>query len=169
MFGLDSGFVEGVGLDGLERMYAFRSLPVDNSAQTLLMIGLPTTHLYADANRHLATYLGLLLVMLVLTVLMAWIAADLFVLRDVRALLGATERLADGDLSTRVPAPSSSGELTDLALRFNDLARDYNSAIKRVPAVFFAGIFGFTEKPYFAAKPGADTPPAVQFDFNKKP
>lgn len=53
--------------------------------------------------------------------------------------------------------------------RFNDLARDYNSAIKRVPAVFFAGIFGFAEKPYFAAKAGADTPPAVQFDFNKKP
>jgi LemA protein len=53
--------------------------------------------------------------------------------------------------------------------RFNDLARDYNSAIKRVPAVFFAGMFGFGEKPYFTAKPGADTPPAVSFDFNKKP
>lgn len=53
--------------------------------------------------------------------------------------------------------------------RFNDLARDYNSAIKRVPAAFFAGIFGFSEKPYFAAKAGADTPPTVQFDFNKKP
>ena len=53
--------------------------------------------------------------------------------------------------------------------RFNDLARDYNSAIKRVPAVFLAGMFGFGEKPYFTAKPGADTPPTVQFDFNKKP
>jgi LemA protein len=52
--------------------------------------------------------------------------------------------------------------------RFNELARDYNSAIKRVPAAFFAGIFGFTEKPYFAAKAGADQPPQVQFDFNKK-
>ena len=53
--------------------------------------------------------------------------------------------------------------------RFNELARDYNSAITRVPAVFFAGSFGFAEKPYFNAKPGSDTPPAVQFDFNKKP
>ena len=52
--------------------------------------------------------------------------------------------------------------------RFNELARDYNIAIKRVPAVFFAGIFGFTEKAYFAAKPGADTAPTVQFDFDKK-
>jgi LemA protein len=53
--------------------------------------------------------------------------------------------------------------------RFNDLARDYNSAIKRVPAVFVAGIFGFGAKPYFAAKPGADEPPQVKFDFAKKP
>jgi LemA protein len=53
--------------------------------------------------------------------------------------------------------------------RFNDLARDYNAAIKRVPAVFFAGIFGFKEKAYFAAKPGAEEAPKVGFDFNKKP
>jgi two-component system, cell cycle sensor histidine kinase and response regulator CckA len=123
MIGHDSGFVEGVGLDGVARLYAFRSLPVDNASPVLLMVGVPTSMLYADANRHLVTYLGLLLVMLVLTVLMAWIAADLFIIRDVRALLGATERLADGDLSTRVIAPSSSGELNDLAIRFNDLAR----------------------------------------------
>jgi PAS domain S-box-containing protein len=123
MIGNDSGFVKGVGLDGIERLYAFRSLPVDNASQVLLMIGLPTSLLYGDANRHLTTYLGLLLVMLVLTMMMAWIAADLFVIRDVRALLGATERLADGDLSTRVMVASSTGELSDLAVRFNDLAR----------------------------------------------
>ncbi len=52
--------------------------------------------------------------------------------------------------------------------RFNELARDYNSAIKRFPTVLFAGIFGFAEKPYFTAKSGADTPPEVQFDFSKK-
>lgn len=52
--------------------------------------------------------------------------------------------------------------------RFNELARDYNAAIKRVPAAFFAGIMGFKEKAYFAAKPGAEEPPKVEFDFNKK-
>lgn len=51
--------------------------------------------------------------------------------------------------------------------RFNDLARDYNSAIKRVPAVFLAGILGFKEKAYFTATPGADRPPQVEFDFAK--
>jgi PAS domain S-box-containing protein len=123
MLGRESGFLEGVGLDSIHRHYAFRQLPSDNSAPVLLAVGLPTEVLYADANRHLQTYLGLLALMLGLTLSMAWIAADLFVIRDVRALLGATERLADGDLSTRAPTPQSQGELSDLAQRFNDLAR----------------------------------------------
>jgi LemA protein len=51
--------------------------------------------------------------------------------------------------------------------RFNDLARDYNAAIKRVPAVFFAGIMGFKEKAYFTATAGAENAPQVKFDFGK--
>ena len=51
--------------------------------------------------------------------------------------------------------------------RFNELARDYNSAIRRVPAVFFATVMGFKEKAYFAAQPGAEKVPQVQFDFGK--
>jgi LemA protein len=53
--------------------------------------------------------------------------------------------------------------------RFNDAARDYNSAIKRVPAVLFAAAFGFKDKAYFQAAPGTEKPPAVQFDFGAKP
>ena len=53
--------------------------------------------------------------------------------------------------------------------RFNDAARDYNAAIKRVPAVFFAAAFGFKDKAYFQATPGAEKPPAVQFDFGANP
>jgi LemA protein len=52
--------------------------------------------------------------------------------------------------------------------RFNDVALAYNGAIKRVPAVFFAGIMGFKERPYFSASAAAQTPPEVKFDFSKK-
>jgi LemA protein len=52
--------------------------------------------------------------------------------------------------------------------RFNETVQAYNTAIKSFPAVFYAAMFGFTEKPYFAAIAGADQPPQVQFDFNKK-
>lgn len=50
---------------------------------------------------------------------------------------------------------------------FNNAVQDYNTAIKSFPAVFYAGMFGFKERPYFSAKPGAEEPPKVQFDFGK--
>lgn len=53
--------------------------------------------------------------------------------------------------------------------RFNEVALAYNAAIKRVPAVFFAAIMGFKERPYFNATPAAQTPPEVKFDFSKSP
>ena len=49
---------------------------------------------------------------------------------------------------------------------FNEAVREYNTAIKSFPPVLYAGFFGFREKPYFAASPGAETPPKVSFDFN---
>lgn len=52
--------------------------------------------------------------------------------------------------------------------RFNDAVQAYNTAIKSFPVVLYAGLFHFTEKPYFAATTGAEKPPQVQFDFNKK-
>ena len=50
---------------------------------------------------------------------------------------------------------------------FNEAVQAYNTAIKSFPAVFYAGMFGFKERPYFASTPGAETPPKVQFDFSK--
>ncbi len=47
--------------------------------------------------------------------------------------------------------------------RFNDVARDYNVMIKRIPASLFASMFGFTEKNYFASVEGAETAPSVKF------
>jgi len=46
---------------------------------------------------------------------------------------------------------------------FNDVSKDYNAYIKKMPRVIFAGMFGFTEKPYFESKPGSDVAPTVEF------
>ena len=48
---------------------------------------------------------------------------------------------------------------------FNLAIQNYDTAIKSFPAVFYAAAFGFHEKPYFSATPGAETPPKVQFNF----
>jgi LemA protein len=48
---------------------------------------------------------------------------------------------------------------------FNDVVQAYDTAIKSVPAVFYAGALGFKEKPYFTATAGSETPPKVDFNF----
>jgi LemA protein len=47
--------------------------------------------------------------------------------------------------------------------RFNEAVRTYDTAIHVFPGVLFAGIFGFRDKPYFAAAPQAQSAPAVTF------
>jgi len=47
--------------------------------------------------------------------------------------------------------------------KFNEVARDYNTFIKRFPSNFIAGSFGFQAKPYFDAAEGSDKAPEVKF------
>lgn len=53
--------------------------------------------------------------------------------------------------------------------RYNNVARDYDSAIKRIPDVFFAAALGFKDKAYFKATAGAEKPPTVKFNFGGNP
>ena len=46
---------------------------------------------------------------------------------------------------------------------FNDTVMKYNTAIQTFPAVLFAGMMGFKERPSFAAEEGASTAPKVTF------
>jgi LemA protein len=52
---------------------------------------------------------------------------------------------------------------------FNTAVQNYNTTIKSFPAVVYAGMFNFHEKPYFAAAAGAETAPKVQFNFGAVP
>ena len=47
--------------------------------------------------------------------------------------------------------------------RFNQLAQDYNSYIRKFPQVIYAKWFKFENKAYFEALPEAQTAPQVQF------
>jgi LemA protein len=49
--------------------------------------------------------------------------------------------------------------------RFNTVVQDYNTKVKTFPTVFFASMFGFQPKPFFQSTAGAETAPAVKFDF----
>ncbi len=47
--------------------------------------------------------------------------------------------------------------------RFNEVARAFNTYIKKFPQNMIAGIFGFTSRPYFESMEGAERAPQVQF------
>src|SRR6266481_9492694 len=49
---------------------------------------------------------------------------------------------------------------------FNKTVQDYNVAVRSFPTNLIAGMLGFSPKPFFAAQPGAEKPPPVQFNFS---
>lgn len=47
--------------------------------------------------------------------------------------------------------------------KFIEITRDYNTNIRRFPRNVYASVFGFDRKPTFEARPGAETPPVIEF------
>ncbi|HQW04330.1 MAG: LemA family protein [Flavobacteriales bacterium] len=47
--------------------------------------------------------------------------------------------------------------------KYNDVARDFNTRVKRFPGNLIAGMFGFTEKGYFEAQEGTENAPDISF------
>ena len=49
--------------------------------------------------------------------------------------------------------------------KFNESVQAYNTATKQFPTIIYSGFLGFKERPYFAARAGADQAPEVEFNF----
>jgi LemA protein len=47
--------------------------------------------------------------------------------------------------------------------KFNEVVQSYNTAVQSMPTVLFAGAMGFSPRPYFTARPGADVAPEINF------
>lgn len=69
----------------------------------------------------------------------------------------------------QVQLEGTENRITVERMRFNEVAQSYNATRRRFPGFVFAGIFGFGEKAYFQAAPGADQAPAVDFQFGGDP
>ncbi|MBI3959675.1 MAG: HAMP domain-containing protein [Chloroflexi bacterium] len=115
------GSVEMLGLDDVRRLYSFAELPgADRGVHTT--VGVPAAVAYAESNRILTRNLGWLGVVFGLALLLAWVGSDHLILHQVTRLLEVTERLAGGDLSARADLSQTSGELSQLAQSFNQMA-----------------------------------------------
>ena len=47
--------------------------------------------------------------------------------------------------------------------RFNEAVEKFNVSVQMFPTSMFANVFGFSQKPYFEAEPGAEKAPKVKF------
>lgn len=107
---------------GSERLVAHRALTSAPGTFTRVAIAVPPDAAFAAPNQRTKVRLALLLGTAVIALLIAWFGADIFVLRDVNAILGATRRLGTGDLSARTGVHHRRGEIAQLAESFDAMA-----------------------------------------------
>src|SRR5436853_2084252 len=48
---------------------------------------------------------------------------------------------------------------------YNEVVQRFNTAVRRFPTNLMAGMFGFSQRPFFNAQPGAERAPTVNFNF----
>jgi diguanylate cyclase (GGDEF)-like protein/PAS domain S-box-containing protein len=116
------GTFDGVGLDGVRRIFAFTPLFSRPSCCAYAVVGIPAQAVYAKANRAYIRNVLLMMGMGLLVLALAWVGSDVLVLKRVRALSSATRRMSQRDLSVRSGLPHDDGELGQLARSFDEMA-----------------------------------------------
>lgn len=117
------GTAQGLELDGTRSLFAFKPLlSITQSGNIYVAVGIPTSVAFARSNRILAYSLAGLALVAAFAFAVAWYGSEIFLMRRIRALLEATDRLRHGDLSARTGVPSGAGELNRLARAFDEMA-----------------------------------------------
>jgi HD-GYP domain-containing protein (c-di-GMP phosphodiesterase class II)/HAMP domain-containing protein len=116
------GTLEMVGIDGVKRLYAFAPLSSVLVPETYVLVGIPRTVAYAQANRILKTNLAGLGMVLALALVLAWFSGHVFVMRNMSALIQVTKQVESGDLSARSGLSSGAGEFNQLGQAFDHMA-----------------------------------------------
>ena len=125
------GVTEDIGPDGNRQLLGFAAIAGASERDFYVTVGFSMQGLFADVDRAFRRDFLWLVVVVLLVITVTWIASDMFVLRHVNTLLGATQRLAVGDLSARTGLPTrGQGELDQLAHAFDEMAGSLQKADK---------------------------------------
>jgi LemA protein len=89
-----------------------------------------------------------------------------------RSLFAVVENYPDLKASTNVmqlqeELTTTENQISFARQHYNAVVLDYNTAIQTVPAVFIAGMFGFTKREFFEAEPEAKEVPTVDLGLAK--
>jgi signal transduction histidine kinase len=114
---------EARGLDGVHRLFAFSRLKNPVGGQTVYVaIDLPTTVAFANTKKILIENLFALAIVSAIILSLAWFGTDVIVLRRIRDIIAATNKVADGNLSARTTMAYDNSELGQMARAFDNLA-----------------------------------------------
>ncbi len=116
------GTYDGVGLDGVRRIFAFTPLFSRPSCCAYAVVGIPAEEVYAKANQAFVRNVSLMVGMGLLVLVLAWVGGDMLVLKRVRALSSAARRMGQRDLAARSGLPHDDEELGQLARSFDEMA-----------------------------------------------
>ncbi|HYV29995.1 MAG TPA: PAS domain S-box protein, partial [Candidatus Binatia bacterium] len=124
VFSQPHGVVEALSPERNPSFYAYASMHspfVVGDVVTLL--GIPKQVLFAEADRMLTRNLAGLGIAAALALLLGWIGSYFLILRQVRALVNSSTRLAAGDLSVRTGLSHGADELGQLTGAFDQMAQ----------------------------------------------
>jgi methyl-accepting chemotaxis protein len=117
------GTVEGAGLDGTPRLFAFTPLRVGERERiAYVYIGIPRASAFAKVDQVDNWSLVGFIVVLVLALLVTGIGSRAFLQLPVTTLVQTMRQLAAGDLTARTRLPHTSSEVGRLAAALDDLA-----------------------------------------------
>jgi len=117
------GVMEAAGLDGARRLYGFTKLSGLGPGRNIYVsVGIPEKIAFSEVREIIRRDLTLIGIVLVLSLAGVWFGAGHFITRPVNDLVGATKRLAAGDLSARTGLPPGESDLNQLARSFDQMA-----------------------------------------------
>jgi signal transduction histidine kinase len=127
-----NGTTEARSEDGISRLFSFAPFGgASQSANAYVVVGIPAVVAFAGANQILVRNLAALGLVAALALAAAWVGGNLFIVRQIQALAGATRRVAAGELGVRTGLPPGRGELSQLAGAFDQMAESLEQAHER--------------------------------------
>jgi signal transduction histidine kinase len=110
------------GVDGVDRLYAFRSVPGTPERDLFVLVGIAPEVAYTAIDNDLRRYLAVLSIFTLVAAVGAWVFGSRRIVAPVRQIVVSTQQIGKGDFSARVQLSSDAGELSLLAQNFNAMA-----------------------------------------------
>lgn len=131
MTALGSGALRGTTMAGSERVFGFQRT---DSGNLTIAVGMPQYMEFERYGAALRDTLAAPMAILILALLAAGYASQALVIRWVRRLTGAANKMAEGDLDARSGVPHSRYELGRLAAAFDSMAASIQDKQRQIAA-----------------------------------